>query len=77
MIQIPLTPEAFAAKASELQSNQGIALTGTEGKLSKSGVTAAYAYKDGLLKVEILDKPFFVSTDYCEDQLKKFLGVEA
>ncbi len=76
MIQIPLTPEAYAAKAAELQQ-QGIALTGTEGKLSKSGVTAGYSYKDGLLTVEILDKPFFVTTEYCEEQLKKFLGVAA
>ena len=75
MIQIPLTPEAFAAKAAELQQQQGIALTGTEGKLTKSGVTAGYSYKDGLLMVEILDKPFFVTTEYCEEQLKKFLGV--
>ncbi len=77
MIQIPLTPEAFAAKATQLKAEQGIALNGTEGKLTKSGVTAAYVYQEGLLTVEILEKPFFVSTDYCEDQLRKFLGVPA
>ncbi len=75
MIQIPIAPEAFAAKASTLAAEHGITLTGTEGKLTKSGVTAGYAYKDGILTVEILEKPFFVSTEYCEDQLKKFLGV--
>ena len=75
MIQIPLTPEAFAAKAEQLKAQQGISLVGDEGKLTKSGVTAGYSYKDGLLTVEILEKPFFVTTEYCEEQLKKFLGV--
>jgi hypothetical protein len=77
LIQIPLTPEAFTAKATQLAQEQGIQLTGTQGKLSKSGVTASYVYDAGVLTVEILEKPFFVSTDYCEDQLKKFLGVGA
>ena len=74
MIQIPLTPEAFAAKAEQLKAQQGINLTGEEGKITKSGVTAGYAYSDGVLSVEILEKPFFVTTEYCEEQLKKFLG---
>ena len=75
MIQIPLTPEAFTAKATQLATEHGIQLTGTQGKLAKSGVTASYLYAEGVLTVEILEKPFFVSTDYCEDQLKRFLGV--
>ncbi len=73
MIQIPLTPEQFAAKAHQLQSEQGITLEGNEGKITKMGVTAGYQYADGQLKVTILDKPFFVTTDYCEEQLKAFL----
>ncbi len=74
MIQIPLTPEQFAAKRQQLQAEQGITLEGDEGKISKMGVTAGYQYADGQLKVTILDKPFFVTTDYCEEQLKAFLG---
>ena len=74
MIQIPLTPEQFAAKRQQLQTEQGITLDGDEGKISKMGVTAGYQYAEGLLKVTILDKPFFVTTDYCEDQLKAFLA---
>ena len=73
MIQIPLTPDQFAAKAKQLQDQQGITLEGNEGKISKMGVTAGYQYAEGQLKVTILDKPFFVSTDYCEEQLKSFL----
>lgn len=74
MIQIPLTTEQFAAKRQQLQTEQGIELEGDEGKISKMGVTAGYQYADGLLKVTILDKPFFVTTDYCEEQMKAFLG---
>ncbi len=74
MIQIPLTEEEFAATAARIQQEQGITLTGNEGKITKMGVTAAYQYAEGLLRVTILDKPFFVSTEYCEEQLKAFLG---
>lgn len=75
MIEIPLTPDQFAARRQQLQREHGIALEGNEGKISKSGVTAAYHYAEGLLKVTILEKPFFVSTDYCEQQLRSFLAV--
>ena len=34
-------------------------------------------YAEGLLRVTILDKPFFVTTEYCEEQLKGWLGSHA
>ena len=74
MIQIPLTPEEFTELAAKVQQEQGIALTGDEGKITKMGVTAGYQYADGVLRVSILDKPFFVTTEYCEEQLSKALG---
>ncbi len=73
MIQIPLTEAEFASLAVKAEQ-QGMPLTGNEGKITKMGVTAGYQYADGLLRVTILDKPFFVSTDYCEEQLKGFLN---
>ena len=73
MIQMPLTPEEFDATAARLQQEHAIALEGHEGKITKMGVTAGYQYLDGLLRVTILDKPFFVTTEYCEEQLKGFL----
>ena len=73
MIQIPLTPEEFAATARELEEKQGIALAGEEGKITKMGVTAGYQYAEGMLRVTILDKPFFVTTEYCEEQLMGWL----
>ena len=74
MIQIPLTESEFAATAARLEQEQGIALTGNEGKITKMGVTAGYKYADGHLHIAILEKPFFVSTEYCEEQLTKALS---
>jgi len=77
MIQIPLTEAEFAETTVRLEQQQGITLTGTEGKITKMGVTAGYQYADGLLRITILDKPFFVTTDYCEEQLKSWLASNA
>ena len=73
MIQIALTPEEFATTARELEEKQGVRLEGDEGKITKMGVTAGYQYAEGVLRVTILDKPFFVTTEYCEEQLKAWL----
>ncbi len=77
MIQIPMTEAEFDAAAAKLAQDQGVALSGNEGKITKMGVTAGYQYADGLLRITILDKPFFVTTDYCEEQLKGWLGAHA
>ena len=74
MISIPLTSDQFATLAAKVQQEQGIALTGNEGNITKMGVTASYKYADGHLQVAILEKPFFVTTEYCEEQLKKLLA---
>ena len=76
MIQIAMTPEEFAETGKLLEEKQGLTLTGDEGKITKMGVTAGYQYAEGLLRVTILDKPFFVTTEYCEEQLKGFLGIK-
>lgn len=75
MIQLPLTPDQFATHATKL-AEQGIIIAGNEGTISKMGVTAAYKYAEGLLTIDILDKPFFVTTEYCEQQLKTALGIK-
>ncbi|SNS99929.1 hypothetical protein SAMN05421770_103402 [Granulicella rosea] len=72
-MEFPMSAEEFAAKAKQLAETQGITLTGNQGKISRSGVTASYLYEAGKLKVEILEKPFFVSTDYCEEQLRNWI----
>jgi hypothetical protein len=73
MIQIPLSPEQFAT-ASAVLAKQGIAITGDKGEISKSGVTARYGYADGQLTIDITHKPFFVTTEYCEEQIKGWLA---
>jgi len=77
MIEVPLTPQEFAALGQKLEADQGIALTGDTGTITKMGVTAAYAYQDGLLTINILEKPFFVTTDYCEQQLRGFFHTKS
>ena len=74
MIQIPMTPAEFAEKSAKLSQEQGLAMSGDEGTVSKMGVTAAYKYADGMLSVNVVDKPFFVTEEYCEGELKKIMG---
>jgi hypothetical protein len=74
MIQIPLSPDAYAATAKLLAEKQGIVLTGNEGTIVKMGVTASYKYAGGALSVAILEKPFFVTTEYCEEQIKNWFA---
>ncbi len=76
MIQIAMTPQEFAETGRLLEEQQGLTLTGDEGKITKMGVTAGYQYAEGMLRLTILDKPFFVTTEYCEEQLKGFLGIK-
>jgi NAD/NADP transhydrogenase alpha subunit len=73
MIQVPLTPEEFQTKANQLAEQQGIAITGHEGTIEKMGVKASYLYADGVLTINILHKPMFLSEDMCEKQLRAWL----
>jgi hypothetical protein len=77
MIQVAMTPAQFEAAADKLKSNYGLVLSGSQGTLSKSGVTATYAYDGAELMVNILKKPFLVTTNYCESQLVKWLDLTA
>ncbi len=73
MIQIPLSPEEFETKAAALAAKHGINFPGREGTIDKFGVTAGYVYEDGVLKITILDKPFFLTTESVENQLRALL----
>ncbi len=73
LIEIPLTPEQFQSKAASIAEKQGISLAGTSGLIEKMGVKAQWVYEEGMLKITILDKPFFLSEAAVEEQLKKFL----
>ncbi len=73
MIEIPLTPEQFQSKAAQIAAQQGIKLIGHEGTIEKMGVKANWVYAEGMLRITIVDKPFFMSESMVEEQLKKFL----
>jgi hypothetical protein len=62
----------FAAATQRLQGN-GIDLTGREGTLSKDGVTAKYSYGDGMLAVEIVDRPALLPLSLIEGKLRAYL----
>ncbi len=73
MIEIPISPEDFQTKVVERAAKQGIAITGHQGTIEKMGVKASYLYQNGVLKIEILEKPFFVSEEMCEKQLRAWM----
>jgi hypothetical protein len=73
LIEIPLTPEQFQSKAAQIAAQQGIKLIGHEGTIEKMGVKANWVYAEGMLRITIVDKPFFMSESMVEEQLKKFL----
>ena len=73
MIQIPLTPEAYAAATKIIADKHGIVMT-DEGTITKMGVTASYKFDGSTLSIAILEKPFFVTTEYCEDQIKSLIA---
>ena len=72
MIKIPMSDAQFAAATKRLRSN-GIELTGPSGTLSKDGVTAKYEHADGVLQVEILDRPEFLPVSLIEGRLQSYL----
>ena len=45
----------------------------TKGTIDKMGVKANWVYEDEILKITIVDKPFFLSEAMVEEQLKKLL----
>ena len=74
MIQVDMTEGEFSEKARELKQRYDLDLTEPAGKITKDGVTAGYTHYNGKLTVHILDKPFFISTQYCEQKLQEWLA---
>ena len=71
-MQIPMSETQFAGLAQRLRRN-GIELTGQSGTLTKDGVTAKYAYADGTLTIEIVDKPPLLPVSLIEGRLRAYL----
>ncbi len=72
MIELPMTDAQFATATSRLRQN-GIELTGQSGTLSKDGITASYEHVNGLLRINILEKPFLLPESLIEGRLKAYL----
>ena len=67
-----MSASQFASAAERLRTN-GIDLTGTEGTLTKDGITAKYTHADGKLTVEIVDKPSYYPLSLVEAKLQSYL----
>ena len=74
MIQVKMTDAEFSAKARELKQRYDLELTEPAGRITKDGVSAGYTHYAGTLTVHIIDKPFFISTEYCEQKLQEWLA---
>ncbi len=71
MLSIPMTDAQFAAATIRLRSN-GIELNGPSGTLVKDGITGKYTHANGLLTLEIIDKPAFFPLSLIEGRLQAY-----
>lgn len=72
MIDVPMSEEQFATASRRFATN-GIELTGNSGTLTKDGITAKYDYAEGHLKIEVIDRPFFLPLSMIEGRLQHYL----
>ena len=71
MIEVPMSEEHYQALAEGMAKEDGVTVSGNTGTIVKMGVKADFAYAAGQFTVNVLDKPFFVTEEYCEEQIKK------
>jgi len=67
-MDLPQSYQHFVAVASKLN------LDGPTGTLNQRGITIAYAYTDGILKLSVVNKPPFVTQQYCDDLLESLFS---
>ncbi len=72
MIELPMTEAQFAS-AGERLKRHGLDLSGPAGTLTKEGITASYTYGEGLLRITIHNKPFFIPESLIEGRLKAYV----
>jgi len=73
VVQVRMTKTQFREKLHEFRREYDLDLTEPAGRVTKQGVTAGYTHHHETLTVHILDKPVFISTEYCEQQLQELL----
>ena len=72
MIEVPLSVAQFDEASRRLQA-AGVNLSGTSGTLSRDGITAKYSYANGVLTIEVVDKPFFLPLSLIESQMRGYI----
>ena len=72
MLSFPMTDAQFANASNRLRA-AGVEFNGPSGTLSKDGITARYAHGDGVLTVEIVDKPFLLPLSLIESKLQAYI----
>lgn len=72
MIEVPLTEAQFEEASRRLQA-AGVNLSGPSGTMSREGITAKYSYANGVLTIEVVDKPFFLPLSLIESQMRGYI----
>jgi hypothetical protein len=72
MIEVPLTETQFD-EASRRLREAGVDISGPAGTLSRNGITAKYNYANGVLSIEVVDKPFLLPLSVIESQMRGYI----
>ncbi|QHN04409.1 hypothetical protein FTO74_14330 [Granulicella sp. WH15] len=74
MDPIALTRDQFTAAVTLLHEKYDVVVSGDEGTIEHSGVTATYSYDGTALTLAITKKPWYVSEGYVEGQILAWFG---
>lgn len=72
MIEVPLTQMQFDEASQRLRA-AGIDISGPAGTLSRDGISARYSYANGVLTIEVVEKPFFLPLSVIESQMRGYI----
>jgi hypothetical protein len=72
-MQMAMTQAEFTAVV-EKAKGQGVELTGRAGLIDRMGVKARWGFDGAVLTVEVLEKPFFLSSEAAEEKLRAALS---
>ena len=72
MVEVPLTEAQFDEASRRLRA-AGIDISGPAGTLSRDGITAKYSYTNGMLTIEITEKPFFLPLSVIESKMRGYI----
>jgi hypothetical protein len=73
MVEVPLTEAQFDEASRRLRA-AGIDISGQAGTLSRDGITANYRYANGVLSIEVVNKPFLLPLSLIESQMRSYIA---